>query len=35
MLSQYQIIKNAYDQGENMKVTSKDKLVVPIPVSAV
>ncbi len=33
MLSQYQIIKNAYDQGENMKVTSEDKLVVPVPFS--
>jgi len=33
MLSQFQIIKNAYDQGENMKVTDKDKLVVPVPFS--
>ncbi len=33
MLSQYQIIKNAYDQGENMRVTSEDKLVVPVPFS--
>ncbi len=33
MLSQYQIIKNAYDQGENMRVTDKDKLVVPVPFS--
>ncbi len=33
MLSQFQIIKNAYDQGENMKVTEKDKLVVPVPFS--
>ncbi len=33
MLSQYQIIKNAYDQGENMRVTEKDKLVVPVPFS--
>ncbi len=33
MLSQYQIIKNAFDQGENMKVTDKDKLVVPVPFS--
>ncbi len=33
MLGQYQIIKNAYDQGENMKVTDRDKLVVPVPFS--
>ncbi len=33
MLSQFQIIKNAYDQGENLRVTDKDKLVVPVPFS--
>ncbi len=33
MLSQHQIIKNAYDQGENMKVSHEDKLVVPVPFS--
>ncbi len=31
MLCQHQIIKNAYDQGENMKVTEKDRLLVPVP----
>ncbi len=31
MLCQHQIIKNAYDQGENMKVTDKDRLLVPVP----
>ncbi len=33
MLGQHQIIKNAYDQGENMKVSHEDKLVVPVPFS--
>ncbi len=31
MLCQHQIIKNAYDQGENMKVSEKDRLLVPVP----
>ncbi len=31
MLCQHQIIKNAYDQGENMKVTDRDRLLVPVP----
>ncbi len=31
MLSQHQIIKNAYDQGENMKINDKDRLLVPVP----
>ncbi len=31
MLCQNQIIKNAYDQGENMKVSEKDRLLVPVP----
>ncbi|RUM32832.1 MAG: AMP-binding protein [Archaeoglobus sp.] len=31
MLCQHQIIKNAYDQGENMRVTDRDRLLVPVP----
>jgi acyl-CoA synthetase (AMP-forming)/AMP-acid ligase II len=33
MLSHYQIIKNAYDQGERMEISEKDRLVVPVPFS--
>jgi len=33
MLSQYQIIKNAYDQGSRMEVSERDSLVVTVPFS--
>ncbi len=31
MLSHYQIVKNAHDQGEILKTSEDDKLVIPVP----
>jgi len=31
MLSHYQIVKNAHDQGEILETTEEDKLVIPVP----
>ncbi len=31
MLSHYQIVKNAHDQGEILETTDEDKLVIPVP----
>ncbi len=31
MLSHYQIVKNAHDQGEILETTKEDKLIIPVP----